>query len=107
MPLGAPKLISVDGAEEITKELKAYYAPGALDAAFKGVVAFIRYRGTAESIDNCPAQFDQLRKVAESRLGGGRIRPEVFNAILYMAGASPTHNHQVLVLASTHGQLDM
>ena len=35
MALGAPKSISVDGAEEIAKELKAYYAPDALDAIYR------------------------------------------------------------------------
>ena len=32
MALSAPKLIDVDGEEDIMKALEAYYAPDALDA---------------------------------------------------------------------------
>ena len=42
--LGAPQLISVGGAEEVMKELKAYDAPDALDAVYQDVIKFIGYR---------------------------------------------------------------
>ena len=45
--LGAPESISAYGTKEIAKELKAYFAPDALDAVHQEVVKFLRFRKTA------------------------------------------------------------
>ena len=107
MALGAPKLITAGGAKESAKDLKAYQVPDVLDAAYRDVVKIPRYRQTAETIYNYLAEFDLLRKVLESRLGGGRTFPDAFTAMLGMEGAMLTRNQKALVLARTRCQLDL
>ena len=52
MALGAAELISVHGAKDITRELKAYRAPDALDAVFQEAVGPLRRRRIAGNIFN-------------------------------------------------------
>ena len=84
MALGAPKLISVGGAKDFAKGLKAYCALDALDPVYQDAVEFPRYRRAAENIDsirNSLICFAKWRKVAR---GGGRTFPDTFTAILRM-----------------------
>ena len=68
---------------------------------------FLRYRETMESLDAYLAEFDLLRRVAGHSLRGGCSFPDAFTTILRMEGATLRHNQKALVLASTHGQMDM
>ena len=52
MALGSPKLISVDGVEEVAKGLKAYHAPDALDAGYQNAAKVHRHRKTTGNMDS-------------------------------------------------------
>ena len=58
---------------------------------------YLRYRKTAETINNYLPQFDLLRKVAASRLGSDCTLPDAFTATL----------REALGLASARDQIDL
>ena len=60
---GTAALIPVDWAKGIMKELKAYYAPDALDAVHQHVIKLLRYRETAGNIDNYLVRVDALSQI--------------------------------------------
>ena len=87
MALGTPKVIPINGAEEVIEELTAYDAPDALDAVYQDAVKFLRRRKTTGNVGNHLAQFDLRRNVAESRLSGGCTFPDTITAALGVEGA--------------------
>ena len=81
MAMGTQRLIAADGVTDIMTELKAYYAPEAINALYLGAAKFSGYRETAETFEHCSAHFDFLRKRASSRLGTGQTFPGPITAI--------------------------
>ena len=61
----ATKLLEPDGAVRIAHVSHYYFALNAIDPANKGVVRFLHFKRTAQTMGESRVRFDSLRRKAE------------------------------------------
>ena len=65
-----------DGATRILDIRRSYFAPEAAHAIRQQVTRFTNYRRSGQSVDECIAEFDLLRRRPESEMVSRTIRPD-------------------------------
>ena len=91
-----------DGVAKISDVLRNYFAPEAADAIRQQVMRLMRFRRTDQPIDEYIAEFDLLRRKAESKMEMGAGFPEPFVSILRAYNAAlPRHE---FVASSARGR---
>ena len=61
-------LLEPDGASLALTVLRNYFAPDTLDAVCHGLVRFLHFTRTIQTVDANMGKFDALRRKAEGRL---------------------------------------
>ena len=90
------------GVAKTSDVLRNYFAPEAVDAIRQQVMRFTRSRRTDQSVDEYIAEFDLLRRKAESKMEMGAGFPEPFVSILRAYNAAlPRHE---FVASSARGR---
>ena len=86
--------------------LRNCFAPEAADAIRHQVTRYVRFRGADQSIDEYIAEYDLLRRKAESEMEMGAGYPEQFVSVLRMDNAALSRHEKSLVMASCHRSLE-
>ena len=81
------KLTEPDGVARALQVLHDYFAPDALDAVYQDVARFLGIKRPTQSIDECLAKVDLLRRKAEYPMQTGGAFPEAFASVLCLRNA--------------------
>ena len=103
MAAGSFRIENNDGVTQILRILKDHFAPEAIDAVFKDVGKFEKFKRTDQSLDTYLLEFEVLRHKAEARMEMGSGFPEEHAAFLVMKAASLSQRDKSLVLPVSMG----
>ena len=102
---GVTLLWSSDSADQILNISRENFAPGAVDSAYQEVVWYFAIRRTNRTMDVSRAEFDLLRRKAESKMQMGGANPEAFASELRMSHSVVLLPEKSLISASGQGNL--
>ena len=102
---GSDILDNSDGLTRILDILRSYLAPGPADAIRHQVTRFTNCRRSAQSVGEYIAEYDLLRRKAESKMEVGAGSPGQLSSILCVNNAGLSRHEQSLVMASCRKSL--
>ena len=88
---------------KITLVSRDYFAPGALNLVYRGVVHFLHFKHATQSMGHSSARFDLLRRETESQKEKGGFASDTSVSILRMQNAPLSQAEKSLVPASFQG----
>ena len=87
---------NLDGAEQILRILREYFAPDAIDSISQEIVKSMFFERTEQTMDTYIMEFGMLRGEAGSRLLLGPGFPDAFVAALRMRNAALSENEKTM-----------